>query len=84
MRFDAVVGSRCLELSIEVRDSHILVGAPKGNFCVSYAKSPDLPLLVLESEWKIDRGQSPSLLAEYRAWAWRLANNTAVGLGWFD
>jgi hypothetical protein len=72
------------DLSVEVTGPHILVAAPKSDFRVSYAKSPNAPQLILESEWWTDHRQSPSMLATYRAWAWRLANDTAAGLGGFD
>jgi hypothetical protein len=72
------------DLSVEVRGSHILVAAPKSDFRVSYAKSPNAPQLILQSEWWTDRRQSPTLLAAYRACAWKLANDTATRLGWFD
>jgi hypothetical protein len=73
-----------LDLNVEVSGPHILIAAPKGNFRVSYAKSAKAAQLVLESEWWTGRKQSASVLAAYRASAWRLANDMAAQLGWFD
>jgi hypothetical protein len=73
--------SHHLDLSVEVRGRYILVEIPGGNFRVVYAKSPDFPQLILESEWW--SRHDPVRLARLRAHAWRLANDAASELGWF-
>jgi hypothetical protein len=50
---------------------------------VTYKKSPDAPQLILKSEWTSNGKEGPFKLAEYRVRAWRLANDTAIELGWF-
>lgn len=72
-----------LDLIVEVSGLDILVATPRGSFGVTYKKSPEAPELVLKSEWVRNVKESAYRLAGYRARAWRLANDTAIELGWF-
>jgi hypothetical protein len=71
------------DLIVEVKDSEILVRSRGGSVSVTYKKSPDVPQLVLKSEWLADRRENALRLAHFRARAWRLANDTANERGWF-
>jgi hypothetical protein len=73
-----------LGLIVEVDGSRVLVRTPRSGFQVTYKKSPGFPELVLESEW-LSGGMKNSVgLAKFRARAWRLANDAANELGWFQ
>lgn len=76
--------AQTLDLVVEVDDPCILVRTPEGRFRVTYRKSPGSRQLVLDSEWGSDGAQSASALAKFRIRAWRLANDTASELGWFE
>ena len=73
-----------LGLVVETDAKHVLVGASRGGFEVSYKKSPVFPQLVLESEWLTSGVKNSPRLAHFRARAWRLANDVANELGWFS
>jgi hypothetical protein len=79
-----LVVTQTLDLAVEVAGPCILVRTPEGNFRVTYRKSPDGRQLALDSEWGSDGKQSASTLAKFRIRAWRLANDTASELGWFE
>jgi hypothetical protein len=71
------------DLIIEVKGYEILVRSRGGSFSVTYKKSPDVPQLVLKSEFLADRRENPLRLVHFRARACRLANDTANERGWF-
>jgi hypothetical protein len=73
-----------LGLLVEVVDVVILVGTPAGSFRVGYIAAPGASQLVLQSEWWSKRALNPTALAQLRACAWRLANDKAAELGWFE
>ena len=73
-----------LDLTAEARGPYIFVRAPKGTFRATYKISPDSHQLVLESEWFSSGSEKPLTLVHLRARAWRLANDKAAELGWFE
>lgn len=69
---------------VEVNGPDIHVRTPDGKFRVTYRRSISGPQLVLTSEWAADPKESAIRQAILRAYAWRLANDTASKLGWFN
>jgi hypothetical protein len=69
------------DLITEIEGDRILVGSPNGSFRVIYLRTPGPSQLALETEWC--RSSLPHL-ARLRARAWRLANDAATKLGWFE
>jgi hypothetical protein len=51
---------------------------------VTYRKSPDTPQLVVKSESASNDKDTKIRLERFRTRAWRLANDTALKLGWFE
>jgi hypothetical protein len=79
-----LIVTQTLDLVAEVDRPCILVRTPEGDFRVTYRRSPDGRQLVLDSEWGCDGKQSSNTLVKFRIRAWRLANDTATELGWFE
>jgi hypothetical protein len=73
-----------LGLIVETDGTRVLVRTPRGGFEVTYKRSPVFPQLVLESEWSKSGVKNSPRLAHFRARAWRLANDVANKLGWFN
>ena len=70
------------DLSTEVNGNRILVRSPNGSFRVIYHLPSGASQLILGSEWW--SRASLQRLARLRARAWRLANDAATELGWFE
>jgi hypothetical protein len=51
---------------------------------VTYRKSPDTPQLVVKSEFASNDKDTKIRLGQFRTRAWRLANDAALKLDWFE
>ena len=73
-----------LDLIVEVNGSDIVITMSRGKARVTYRKSPDTPQLVVNSEFASNDKDTKIRLGRFRTRAWRLANDTALKLGWFE
>ena len=73
-----------LDLIVEVNGSDIVITMSRGKARVTYRKSPDTPQLVVKSESASNDKDTKIRLERFRTRAWRLANDTALKLGWFE
>src|SRR6476660_5600791 len=73
-----------LDLIVEVNGSDIVIMMSRGRARVTYRKSPDTPQLVVNSEFASNDKDTKIRLGRFRTRAWRLANDAALKLGWFE
>jgi hypothetical protein len=69
-------------LQVEVVRDGIVVTIPGTHFKVVYQKCFEAPGLVATSGWTPDDHDAPITPNEFRALAWRAANDKARELGW--
>jgi hypothetical protein len=70
------------DLSVEARDRDIIVTMPGTSFRVVYRKRDRSPQLVARLDYFQNEQKGPITRAEFRARAWKLANDKARELGW--
>jgi hypothetical protein len=70
-----------VELNVNVEGDRIIVTGSDSSFRVSYAKSPDEPVLIESLAMTIDKG-GPVARREFEDRAWKAACSKAREMGW--
>jgi hypothetical protein len=70
-------------LHVEVQGDNIIVTLPGTSYVVTYYRSAAFPQqLITKSHSGHEEQSAPMMQAEFRARAWKLANDQAHELGW--